>query len=84
MLNSPEVNEKIAHRHGVARRLAESSLSSDEITDEIYLGTLARFPTPDERTLMRSAFDAAGANRRQAVEDVLWAVLNTKEFLYNH
>ena len=83
LLNSPEVNEKIGDRHGVARRLAESPLSSEEITDEIYLGTLSRFPTPEERTLMKSAFEAAGADRRQAVEDVLWAVLNTKEFLYN-
>jgi hypothetical protein len=84
LLNSPEVNEKISHRHGVARRLAESPLSPDAITDEIYLATLARFPTPDERTLTRSAFEVTEANRHQGVEDVLWAVLNTKEFLYNH
>jgi hypothetical protein len=84
LLNSPEVNAKIVHRHGMARRLAESSRTSDELTDEIYLSTLARFPTVDERTLMKTAFDAARAARHQAVEDILWALLNTKEFLYNH
>ena len=41
-------------------------------------------PTADERALTKLAFAAAGTNRHQAVEDVLWAVMNTKEFLYNH
>jgi hypothetical protein len=84
LLNSPEINEKISDRHGVAHLLAKSSLSPDEITDEIYLGTLARFPAAEERVLVEGAFDGAGADRAQTVEDVLWAVLNTKEFLYNH
>lgn len=84
LINSPEINAKIGHRHGLARRLADSPLSPDEMTDEIYLGTLARFPTADERTLMKSAFETAGSNRHQAVEDILWSLLNTKEFLYNH
>lgn len=84
LLNSPEVNAKIAHRQGTARKLADSPLSDDQITDEIYLGTLSRFPTDDERQLMKTAFEAASGNRRIAVEDILWSVLNTKEFLYNH
>lgn len=84
LLNSPEINEKIASRSGIARQLADSAKMPDEITDEIYLGTLARFPTAQERALMKEAFDAPGAVRRQAVEDVLWSVLNTKEFMYNN
>lgn len=84
LLNSPEINEKIASRAGVARQLADSAKTPDEITDEIYLGTLSRFPTADERALMKQAFDAPGTTRRQAVEDVLWSVLNTKEFMYNN
>jgi hypothetical protein len=84
LLNSPEVNEKIGHKRGMARKLAESALSTDEVLDEVYLGTLSRFPTSEERALLREAFPPAGADRRAAVEDVLWSVLNTKEFLYNH
>lgn len=84
LLNSPEVNAKITHRQGTARKLADSKLSDDQITDEIYLGTLSRFPTDEERQLMRSAFEAAAGNRRAAVEDILWSLLNTKEFLYNN
>lgn len=84
LLNSPEVNAKISHRHGTARKLADSSLTDSQIIDEIYLGTLTRYPTDDERQLMTSAFEAAAGQRRMAVEDILWSVLNTKEFLYNH
>ena len=83
LLNSPEINEKITHKHGVARKLANSSLSNDEILDEIYLSTLCRIPTPEERALLKEAFPPPDADRRAAVEDVLWSVLNTKEFLYN-
>lgn len=84
LLNSPEVHAKLSHRHGLARKLAATPKSNDELVDEVYLTTLNRFPTAEERALMATAFESAGANRHQAVEDVLWAVLNTKEFLYNH
>lgn len=83
LLNSPEINEKITHKRGAARKLATSTLGTDEVIDEIYLGTLSRFATAEEKSLLREAFPPAGADRRAAVEDVLWSVLNTKEFLYN-
>jgi hypothetical protein len=83
LLNSPEINAKIAHRDGWARKLAESSLTPDQLIDEIYLGTVARFPTDDERTVLRANFSDP-SSRRQSIEDTLWAVLNTKEFLYSN
>lgn len=84
LLNSPEINEKITHKLGSARTLAQSTFSDEQIVDEIYLSALSRFPTADEKALLREAFATAGADRRAAVEDVLWSVMNTKEFLYNH
>lgn len=84
LLNSPEVHAKLSHRHGLARKLAATPKSNDELVDEVYLTTLNRFPTAEEKVLMATAFESAGPNRHQAIEDVLWAVLNTKEFLYNH
>ena len=83
LLNSPEIQDKIAHKRGTARHLADSSLTDDQILDEIYLGTLSRFPTEKERSVLRQAFGTDGVTRRAAVEDVFWSVLNTKEFLYN-
>ncbi len=82
LLNSPEINEKLSHKRGLARRLAASNKSTDEVLDELYLTTLSRLPTSEERALLREAFPPAGQDRRAAVEDVLWSVLNTKEFLF--
>lgn len=83
LLNSPEIQDKIAHKKGTASTLARSSLSDEQIVEEIYLGTLTRFPTARERDVLKQAFATEGITRRAAVEDVLWSVLNTKEFLYN-
>jgi hypothetical protein len=83
LLNSPEINDKITHRRGMARQLAASTMSNDDVLDEIYLSTLSRYPSTEERTLLRDAFAASDQDRRAAVEDVFWSVLNTKEFLFN-
>ena len=53
LLNSPELHEKITSRQGVARQLADSPRKPEEIVAEVYLGALARFPTPEEERLMR-------------------------------
>ena len=84
LMNSPESMEKIRNRNGRAARLAQSKKSADEIIEELYLTTLARFPKQAEFELMRLAFKRPNASRRSAVEDVLWALLNSREFVYNH
>ncbi|MEO2033643.1 MAG: DUF1549 domain-containing protein [Planctomycetaceae bacterium] len=84
LMNSPETVHKIRHRDGVARRLAMSNQSSPEIINELYLTTLSRVPTDEEIALMQQAFDESADDRRSAVEDVLWTLLNTREFVYNH
>ncbi|MEX2286360.1 MAG: DUF1549 and DUF1553 domain-containing protein, partial [Planctomycetaceae bacterium] len=84
LMNSPEIAEKIRHRRGRARELADSKLTPSQIVDALYLGVLARYPGDDEQRLMLSAFQAGDGNRRTATEDILWALLNSKEFLFNH
>lgn len=84
LLNSPEIMSKIQHRKGTARRLSKSDLSADQTIDELYLSMLSRFPTAEERALMTSAFETPESTKRESVEDVLWALLNMKEFIFNH
>jgi len=81
LMNSPEIADKVHARKGVARKLADSDKKPDAVIDELYLSALSRPPTDDERKRLLELF--ADGDRRAAVEDVLWAVLNTKEFLYN-
>lgn len=82
LLNAPEIFEKISHRDGRVRELAASGMSPNELIDELYLCTLSRVPTSAEKELMLSAF--RDTDRRAAAEDVLWALLNSKEFVFNH
>ncbi len=84
LMNSPEIAEKIQARTGTARRLADSRLSPKDLVDELYLTALARYPTSAERAAMLALFQGPEAGRREAVEDALWSLLNTKEFLFNH
>lgn len=85
LMNSPEILAKISHREGVARRLASSAMPAEAIIDELFLHALSRFPSATERAALSSQFtNADGLGRRAAVEDVLWAILNSKEFVYNH
>lgn len=84
LMNSPESVRKIRHRDGLAARLAASESSSAQIIEEIYLATLCRQPTSAEQALMQQAFQEPGVTRREASEDILWTLLNTREFVYNH
>jgi len=83
-MNSPESFQKIRHRDGRAARLAGSKLTDDQVLDELFLATLSRLPSDGERSLLAVAFRESPGKRRAAIEDVLWTLLNTKEFLYNH
>ncbi|CAA9376087.1 MAG: hypothetical protein AVDCRST_MAG64-322 [uncultured Phycisphaerae bacterium] len=84
MMNSTRLAEKIAHESGRAATLAKSERGVDAIVTELYLATYARFPTPDEMKTAAGAFSAEGATRQSATEDLMWALLNSAEFVLNH
>ena len=84
LLNSPHVNDKITSPSGRAAQRAASPHSADDIITELYLATLARPPREDERAAALTAFNTTNANRRNATEDILWALLNSAEFVLNH
>jgi hypothetical protein len=77
------VHNKLRSPDGRVERLAARGGDSSDIADELYLAALSRFPTPDERGTATRHIRAA-ADRRQAIEDLTWALLNSKEFLFQH
>jgi hypothetical protein len=83
LMNSETTSARVEHRDGIAARLAASTLSDAEVIDELYLSTLSRFPKESERALMTQTM-ASSETRRTAIEDILWALLNTREFVFNH
>lgn len=53
-----------------------------DVVDSVFLRTLTRFPTAAEKEALEKAL--ASGDRRAVLQDALWAILNSKEFLYNH
>lgn len=53
-----------------------------DVTDSVFLRTLTRFPSPAEKEALDKAL--AAGDRKAVLQDALWAILNSKEFLYNH
>jgi hypothetical protein len=84
LLNSPEISQKLHHHDGVVKRLTDTITSDDALIEEVYLLTLSRFPTEAERQLTRQHLAENRDSRRAAAEDIVWALMNSKEFLYNH
>ncbi|RLS56640.1 MAG: DUF1553 domain-containing protein [Planctomycetota bacterium] len=81
--NSDEVENKIADGNGRAKKLVDAQRSPAEIVEEIYLAAYSRPPRPDERTSASSYIEVA-TDRNKAVQDLVWAILNSREFMYNH
>lgn len=87
LANSDEIENKIASGEGKIARLLKEQKSDKEILDEVYLGALSRFPTTEEQaTLLKflEPFTTKPQERQQGLEDVLWTVLNAKEFMFTH
>jgi hypothetical protein len=84
LMNSAEITEKIRSRTGTTRLLADSPKTPAQVIEELYLAALARLPMASEKEVLLQAFTRPDADRRTATEDILWTLLNSKEFLYNH
>ena len=82
MLNGDTVNNKIRQGGLVARRLKEMK-TPDEIVQELYLRVLTRTPTSKELSTITEVL-AEEKNPQTVLEDVFWALLNSREFLFNH
>ncbi len=83
--NGDTLNEKLQAKGNRVEKLLAAKLPNDKIVEELYLSALARLPTEVERTKLVAELSAAAeADKRQAVEDLFWGMLTSKEFLFNH
>jgi hypothetical protein len=82
LMNAPILHSKVTSDKGQAAQLAASKRTVDELIDELYLAIYSRFPDANERETCRQVFASAGDERRQSCEDLMWALVNTPEFLF--
>ncbi|MGZ8940998.1 MAG: DUF1549 and DUF1553 domain-containing protein, partial [Limisphaerales bacterium] len=84
MMNSRGLQEKLSSAEGRVKRLADSKSTPEEIITELYLTAVNRLPSAEELQLALLPYSAEKATRQTATEDVLWALLNSPEFVFNH
>ncbi len=95
LMNAADVKTKLTAAGGRAEKLSKAELPEPKRIRELYLAAFAREPDAEEvrlaeAHLVKPRTDAGGKPldsqqaRRQGYEDLIWALVNTKEFLFNH
>ncbi|MBI9015874.1 MAG: DUF1553 domain-containing protein [Phycisphaerae bacterium] len=80
-INSEHLQKRLTSS-SVLKKIVASKKNPKQIIDELYLAMLSRYPKADEVKILAEFFDK---NKRNiAVEDTVWAIMNTKEFIFNH
>ncbi|NND96960.1 MAG: DUF1549 domain-containing protein [Pirellulaceae bacterium] len=83
LLNGSSVTNKIVQGKVIDKWIKDEKLTPEEVIDRIYLRSLSRKPTEEER---KALIEKLGddENKTAALQDIFWAVLNSREFVFNH
>ncbi len=85
LINGPTVNEKLRNPSNRIGRLLGKKMSDIDMLCELYLATVSRLPAEGEvNAALEHVRKAKPEDRRKAWEDVQWALVNSKEFLFRH
>jgi hypothetical protein len=94
VINGDTLNRKLGAQDGYIALFLKLGLSDSRMLDQVYLSAFSRYPTEAEKaSLMKDIESARLAKgtpesikeaRRQGLEDMFWALLTSKEFLFNH
>jgi hypothetical protein len=83
--NGDTLLKKLEAKDGKIESLLTGGLPNYRIIEDLYLAALSRYPTDRELTpLLATLNDIPAGQRRAALEDIYWAVLSSREFLFNH
>lgn len=84
LLNSTDIQRKIENSPRLDRLMKESRRNPEMLIRGIYLGVLSRYPTAEEVATAQGYAEDSGAAPKQVAADLVWALVNSKEFLYRH
>ncbi len=83
VIGGPVVEEKVAHPRGYLANYLELGPTPDEVVENLYLRAVCRPPTSEEMAHWTADLSQA-KSLREAAEDLFWALLNSREFAFNH
>ena len=81
MINSRDIHKKLRDSNGVLTRLIKEKTNDSELITELYLSMLSRFPT-DRELETAEAYLAESPKRRAGSEDLLWALISSRAFIF--
>jgi hypothetical protein len=81
LMNAPRLHEKVVSDSATSAIWAKSEMTPHQIVEQLYLSIYSRYPTAEEYSATVPLFDVAAA-RRQTTEDLMWALFNSPEFLF--
>jgi hypothetical protein len=83
-MTDPTLLAKLTSNQGRTIKLArDKKLSDQELVEELFLAALSRFPTDEERSSAMEHLKET-KDRQEATTDLMWALINTREFILNH
>ena len=82
LLNGDTSNQKI-QQGGIIAAMQKENLTPDQIIEKLYIRCLSRKPLPEELAALKPLF-VEGGDVKRSLDDVFWALLNSREFLFNH
>jgi hypothetical protein len=83
LVNGSTIADAVADENGRVARLMVAGATDRQIVEELYLAALNRLPEPREIDLSQT-YLARGMNRAERAQDILWALINSNSFLFNH
>ncbi|HNT34092.1 MAG TPA: DUF1553 domain-containing protein, partial [bacterium] len=84
LLNSTHIQRKIENADWLRDIPRSRRNARGEVVETVYLSILSRYPTSEELDIIRNYVDSSGLWPRLVLNDLAWALINTKEFLYRH
>jgi hypothetical protein len=85
LANGNAVNDRLASNKSIVEKLIAEKADDGRIVEEASLATLSRLPTTEEKAGFLAMLGSAGeGEKRSAVEDLFWALMTSREFLFQH
>ena len=83
--NGDTLNKKLFAKDNALTKLLHAKVSDEKLVEEASLACLSRPPTAAEKAkFLKALADTKDSDRRTAVEDVYWALMSSREYLFNH